>query len=111
MLGFFAPFIVLGLKGVHRHYVRVNTRGTRNVLDGIGGGHLLGRAQRALVELAHLVAEEVELFVEDENGRGGECPHRETTPEEDPKRRRRTADNRRQDGLILCKPMCPPDTA
>ena len=30
--------------------------------------------------------------------------------EEDPKRRRRTADSRRQDGLILCKPMCPPDT-
>ena len=30
--------------------------------------------------------------------------------EEDPKRRRRSADSRRQDGLILCKPMCPPDT-
>jgi hypothetical protein len=33
------------------------------------------------------------------------------TQEEDPKRRRRTPDRRRQDGLILCKPMCPPDTA
>lgn len=33
------------------------------------------------------------------------------TQEEDPKRRRRTADRRRQDGLVLCKPMCPPDTA
>lgn len=33
------------------------------------------------------------------------------TQEEDPKRRRRTADTRRQEGLILCKPMCPPDTA
>jgi len=32
------------------------------------------------------------------------------TREEDPKRRRRPADSRRQDGLILCKPMCPPDT-
>jgi hypothetical protein len=30
--------------------------------------------------------------------------------EEDPKRRRRSVDRRRQDGLILCKPMCPPDT-
>jgi hypothetical protein len=30
--------------------------------------------------------------------------------EEDPKRRRRSADRRRQDGLILCKPTCPPDT-
>jgi hypothetical protein len=33
------------------------------------------------------------------------------TQEEDPKRRRRTSDSRRQEGLILCKPMCPPDTA
>jgi hypothetical protein len=33
------------------------------------------------------------------------------TQEEDPKRRRRAPDHRRQDGLILCKPMCPPDTA
>ena len=33
------------------------------------------------------------------------------TQEDDPKRRRRTSDARRQDGLILCKPMCPPDTA
>jgi hypothetical protein len=32
------------------------------------------------------------------------------TQEEDPKRRRRTTDTRRQDGLILCKPLCPPDT-
>jgi hypothetical protein len=32
------------------------------------------------------------------------------TQEEDPKRRRRNADTRRQEGLILCKPMCPPDT-
>ena len=32
------------------------------------------------------------------------------TREEDPKRRRRPADSRRPDGLILCKPMCPPDT-
>jgi hypothetical protein len=31
--------------------------------------------------------------------------------EEDPKRRRRSAESRRQDGLILSKPMCPPDTA
>ena len=31
--------------------------------------------------------------------------------EEDPKRRRRSADRRRQEGLVLCKPMCPPDTA
>ncbi|MEO8090464.1 MAG: hypothetical protein ABI703_09220 [Gemmatimonadales bacterium] len=31
--------------------------------------------------------------------------------EEDPKRRRRAGENRRQDGLILCKPACPPDTA
>ncbi|HJR17803.1 MAG TPA: hypothetical protein VJ808_13205 [Gemmatimonadales bacterium] len=30
--------------------------------------------------------------------------------EEDPRRRRRTADRRRQDGLILSKPLCPPDT-
>jgi len=33
------------------------------------------------------------------------------TPEEDPKRRRRPGESRRQDGLILCKPPCPPDTA
>jgi hypothetical protein len=32
------------------------------------------------------------------------------TLEEDPKRRRRSADRRRQDGFVLCKPMCPPDT-
>jgi hypothetical protein len=32
------------------------------------------------------------------------------TQEEDPKRRRRTTDTRRQDGLIVCKPLCPPDT-
>jgi hypothetical protein len=31
--------------------------------------------------------------------------------EEDPKRRRRPGEGRRQDGLILCKPACPPDTA
>jgi hypothetical protein len=31
--------------------------------------------------------------------------------EEDPKRRRRTTDRRRHDGLVLCKPMCPADTA
>lgn len=31
--------------------------------------------------------------------------------EEDPKRRRRTTDHRRHDGLVLCKPMCPADTA
>ena len=31
--------------------------------------------------------------------------------EEDSKRRRRPSDRRRQDGLLLCKPMCPPDTA
>ena len=31
--------------------------------------------------------------------------------EEDPKRRRRPGESRRQDGLILCKPACPPDTA
>jgi hypothetical protein len=31
--------------------------------------------------------------------------------EEDPKRRRRTPDSRRQEGLILCKATCPPDTA
>jgi hypothetical protein len=31
--------------------------------------------------------------------------------EEDPKRRRRTTDHRRHDGLVLCKPLCPPDTA
>jgi hypothetical protein len=30
--------------------------------------------------------------------------------EEDPKRKRRQAENRRQDGLILSKPLCPPDT-
>jgi hypothetical protein len=30
--------------------------------------------------------------------------------EEDPKRRRRQAESRRQEGLILCKPVCPPDT-
>jgi len=33
------------------------------------------------------------------------------TQEEDPKRRRRPAESRRQDGLVLCKPACPPDTA
>jgi hypothetical protein len=33
------------------------------------------------------------------------------TQEEDPKRRRRPGENRRQDGLILCKPTCPGDTA
>ena len=33
------------------------------------------------------------------------------TQEEDPRRRRRTSDNRRHDGLVLCKPMCPADTA
>jgi len=33
------------------------------------------------------------------------------TQEEDPKRRRRPADSRRQDGLVLCKPTCPADTA
>ena len=33
------------------------------------------------------------------------------TQEEDPKRRRRNTDSRRQEGLILCKPTCPPDTA
>ena len=32
------------------------------------------------------------------------------TQEEDPKRRRRQAESRRREGLILCKPMCPPDT-
>jgi hypothetical protein len=31
--------------------------------------------------------------------------------EEDPKRRRRTTDRRRHDGLVVCKPLCPPDTA
>jgi hypothetical protein len=31
--------------------------------------------------------------------------------EEDPKRRRRPGESRRQDGLILCKPTCPADTA
>ncbi|MGZ8392581.1 MAG: hypothetical protein ACXWWK_07050 [Gemmatimonadales bacterium] len=31
--------------------------------------------------------------------------------EEDAKRRRRPGESRRQDGLILCKPACPPDTA
>ena len=30
--------------------------------------------------------------------------------EVDPKRRRRSAENRREEGLILCKPTCPPDT-
>lgn len=30
--------------------------------------------------------------------------------EVDPKRRRRSTDNRREEGLILCKPVCPPDT-
>ena len=33
------------------------------------------------------------------------------TQEEDPKRRRRPAESRRQDGLVLCKPTCPADTA
>jgi hypothetical protein len=33
------------------------------------------------------------------------------TQEDDPKRRRRAGDGRRQEGLILCKPLCPPDTA
>jgi hypothetical protein len=33
------------------------------------------------------------------------------TQEDDPKRRRRASDSRRHDGLVLCKPMCPPDTA
>ena len=33
------------------------------------------------------------------------------TPEEDPKRRRRPTESRRQDGLVLCKPTCPADTA
>jgi hypothetical protein len=33
------------------------------------------------------------------------------TQEEDPKRRRRVGESRRQDGLILCKPACPADTA
>ena len=33
------------------------------------------------------------------------------TQEDDPKRRKRSAENRRQDGLILCKPTCPADTA
>jgi hypothetical protein len=37
--------------------------------------------------------------------------YRGWTQEDDPKRRRRTGDGRRQEGLILCKPMCPPDTA
>lgn len=31
--------------------------------------------------------------------------------EEDPKRRRRPTESRRQDGLVLCKPTCPADTA
>jgi hypothetical protein len=31
--------------------------------------------------------------------------------EEDTRRRRRTPESRRQEGLVLCKPMCPPDTA
>ena len=31
--------------------------------------------------------------------------------EEDPKRRRRPTESRRQDGLVLCKPSCPADTA
>ena len=30
--------------------------------------------------------------------------------EEDPKRKRRQAESRRQEGLILCKPLCPADT-
>ncbi len=33
------------------------------------------------------------------------------TQEEDPKRRRRPTEGRRQDGLVLCKPTCPADTA
>ena len=33
------------------------------------------------------------------------------TQEEDPKRRRRPGESRRQDGLVLCKPTCPADTA
>ena len=33
------------------------------------------------------------------------------TQEEDPKRRKRSSESRRHDGLVLCKPMCPPDTA
>jgi hypothetical protein len=33
------------------------------------------------------------------------------TQEEDPKRRRRPTESRRQDGLVLCKPTCPADTA
>ena len=32
------------------------------------------------------------------------------TREEDTKRRRRSAESRRQEGLILCKPLCPLDT-
>jgi hypothetical protein len=31
--------------------------------------------------------------------------------EEDTRRRRRTPESRRQEGLVLCKPSCPPDTA
>jgi len=31
--------------------------------------------------------------------------------EEDTRRRRRTPESRRQEGLVLCKPLCPPDTA
>jgi len=31
--------------------------------------------------------------------------------DEDPKRRRRSADNRRPEGMVLCKPTCQPDTA
>jgi hypothetical protein len=30
--------------------------------------------------------------------------------EEDPKRKRRQVESRRQEGLMLCKPLCPPDT-
>jgi hypothetical protein len=33
------------------------------------------------------------------------------TLEEDPKRRRRSAGQSRSQGLVLCKPTCPPDTA
>lgn len=33
------------------------------------------------------------------------------TGEEDPKRRRRSPDSRRPEGLLLAKPLCPPDTA
>jgi hypothetical protein len=37
--------------------------------------------------------------------------YREWTQEEEAKRRRRPADKRQVDGLIFCKPLCPPDTA